>query len=124
MYVNAGELNKRISIYRKPELDGDGYLPKGAEPVLVHTCWAKFSQASGTELAKQNADMSEVKARFLIRWTRREIDRKMIVRYKGLDYEIVYLNTYGDSREYMEIWCKWLNNKGGANAGRQYQGGG
>lgn len=124
MYVNAGELNKRISIYKKPELDGDGYLPENPEPVLVHTCWAKFSQTSGTELVKSNADMSEVKVRFLIRWTSRPVDRKMIVRYKGLDYEIVYLNTYGDSGEYMEIWCKWLSNKGGAYAGRQDQGGG
>lgn len=124
MYINAGELNKRISIYRKPELDEDGYLPENPELVLIHTCWAKFSQTSGTELVKSNADMSEVKVRFLIRWTSRPVDRKMIVRYKGLDYEIVYLNTYGDSGEFMEIWCKWLSNKGGAYAGRQNQGGG
>ena len=38
----------------------------------------------------------------------------MFVRYKGLDYEIIYLNTYGDSGEYMELWCKWLNVGGGA----------
>lgn len=42
----------------------------------------------------------------------------MFVRYKGLDYEIIYLNTYGDSGEYMELWCKWLSVKGGANAGQ------
>ncbi len=124
MYVDAGELNKRISIYRKPELDDDGYLPEGAQPTLVHSCWAKFSQTSGTELAKNNADFGEVKVRFLIRWTNREIDRKMFVRYKELDYEIVYLNTYGDSGAYLEIWCKWLSNKEGGNAGRQNQGGG
>lgn len=117
MYINAGELNKRISIYRKPELEEDGYLPESPEPVLVHTCWAKFSQTSGTELARQNADMSEVKVRFLIRWTNRPIDRKMIVRYKGLDYEIVYLNAYGDSGEYMEIWCKRLSNEASSVSG-------
>ncbi len=117
MYVNAGELNKRISIYRKPELDGDGYLPEAAAPVLVHTCWAKFSQTSGTELAKANADVGEARVRFLIRHTRKEIDRKMFVRYKNLDYEILYLNTYGDSGEYMEIWCRWRSVKGGAGAG-------
>lgn len=113
MYVNAGELNKRISIYRKPELDGDGYLPEGAEPVLIHSCWAKFSQTSGTELAKNNADFGEVKVRFLIRHARKVIDRKMIVRYKKLDYEIVYINGYGDGGEYLELWCKRLNVGGG-----------
>lgn len=108
MYINAGELDKRISIYRKPELEGDGYLPEESEPALVHICWAKFTQTSGTEIVKANADFGEVKVRFLIRHTRKKIDRKMFVRYKGLDYEIVYLNTYGDSGEYMEIWCKWM----------------
>lgn len=107
MYVNAGELNKRISIYRKPELDDDGYIPEGAQPALIHNCWAKFSQTSGTELAKANADVGEARVRFLIRRTRKDIHRKMSVRHKGLDYEIIYLNTYGDSGEYMELWCKW-----------------
>ena len=119
MYVNAGELNKKISICRKPELDDDGYLPEGAEPTLVHSCWAKFFQTSGTELVKANADVGEARVRFLIRYTRKKIDRKMFVRYKGLDYEIIYLNTYGDSGEYMELWCKWLSVKGGTNAGQQ-----
>lgn len=107
MYVNAGELNKRITVYRKPALDEDGYRPESPDPVPVHTCWAKFSQTSGTELAKANADIGEAKVRFLIRWTRKAIDRKMFVRYKGLNYEIVYINPYGDSGEYIELWCKW-----------------
>lgn len=107
MDVNAGELDKRISIYRKPVLEGDGYLPNGAEPELVRACWAKFTQTSGTELVKANADVGEARVRFLVRYTRKEIDRKMFVRYKGLDYEILYVNTYGDSGEWMEIWCKW-----------------
>ena len=63
--------------------------------------------------------MGEARVRFLIRYTRKKIDRKMFVRYKGLDYEIIYLNTYGDSGEYMELWCKWLSVKGGTNAGQQ-----
>lgn len=113
MHVNAGELDKRISIYQKPDLDDDGYLPDDAQPILVHTCWAKFTQTSGTELVRNNADFGEAKVRFLIRYTRKEIDRKMVVRYKDLDYEILYFNTYGDSGKYMEIWCRWLSNRKG-----------
>lgn len=125
MNVNAGELNKRIAIYRKPELDEDGYLPENPAPILVHNCWAKFSQTSGTEMVKAKADVGEAKARFLIRYTRKKINRKMFVRYKGLDYEIVYINPYGDSGEWIEIWCKWESNEeGGANAGREDSGGG
>lgn len=109
MYVNAGELNKRIEIFRKLEPEADGYLPEGAEPVPVRKCWAKFTQTSGTELAKANADFGEVKARFLVRYTRTKIDRKMFVRYRGNDYEILYINPYGDSGEYLELWCKWFS---------------
>lgn len=126
MYINAGELNKRVSIYKKPELEEDGYLPENPEPVLVHTCWAKFSQTSGTEMVKNNADFGETKVRFLIRYTRKEINRKMYVLYREKQYEILYVNTYayGDGGEYMEIWCQRLSNEGGAYAGRQDQGGG
>lgn len=125
MTVNAGEMDKRIAIYRKPELEEDGYLPDNPDPALVHSCWAKFTQTSGTELVKANADVGEAKARFLIRYTRNEINRKMFVRYKDLDYEILYVNTYGDSKEWMEIWCKWESNEGGSgNARRENSDGG
>lgn len=49
--------------------------------------------------------MAEVKVRFLIRWSATPISRKMIVRYAGKDYQIEYLNGYGDTMEYMELWC-------------------
>lgn len=117
MYVNAGELNKRITVYRKPELEEDGYLPENPEPVPVHSCWAKYSQISGTELARNGADFGEARVRFLLRWTSREIDRKMFVRYRGKDYEILYVNTYGDSGEYLELWCRWLSNDSSVEPG-------
>lgn len=107
MYVNAGELNKRIDIYQKPDLEEDGYLPEDSQPKLVRSCWAKFTQTSGSELLKANADMGEAKVRFLIRYADIPIDRKMFVRYGGTDFEIVYINGYGDSLEYLELWCQW-----------------
>lgn len=106
MYIDAGQLNKRIQIIRLPaEEDADGY-PVGGETV-VHRCWAKFSQVSGTEAVKANADFTDLKVRFLIRWPRVPIDRKMIVRYNKADYEIEYINGYGDGRQYLEIWARW-----------------
>jgi SPP1 family predicted phage head-tail adaptor len=120
MYINAGELDKRIEIIKRvEETDNEGY-PVTRE-VTVHRCWAKFTQTSGTEIVKANADFGEVKVRFLIRYTSKAIDRKMFVRYRGGrpaaggDYEIQYINTYGDGRQYMEIWCRWRGN--GKNAG-------
>ena len=109
MNVNAGELNKKISIYsREKTEDADGY--ETISDVLVHSCWAKFSRTSGTETFKANADFSETKVRFLIRYTKAPIDRKMFVRYAGTDYEITFINDYGDAHQYIELWCKRLTN--------------
>lgn len=111
MEVNAGKLNKRIEIIQiEKELDGDGY--ETLKETVVRRPWAQFSQTSGTELTKANADMSEVKVRFLIRWSSTPLSRKMVVRYAGDDYEIEYINGYGDSREYVELWCSRLTLEG------------
>ena len=104
MEVNAGELNKRIQIIRVDKSrDADGYETK--TETVVRSPWARFSQTSGKELVRANADMSEVKVRFLIRWSSTPISRKMLVRYGGRDYQIEYINGYGDSMEYVELWC-------------------
>ena len=79
---------------------------------VVRRPWAQFSQTSGTELTKANADMSEVMVRFLIRWSSTPMSRKMVVRYAGDDYEIEYINGYGDSLEYVELWCRRLTLEG------------
>lgn len=110
MFVEAGELNKRIQIIRLDETrDADRY-PVTKETV-VHSCWAKFSQIKGTEAIKANADFTDLKVRFLIRWPQVTIDRKMIVRYNGADYEVEYVNGYGDGRRYIELWCRWTGLK-------------
>lgn len=104
MYVNAGELNQRIQIVRRvPETDTDGFEVMREE--VVRTAYARFSQVSGGEIVRSGADFGRVNVRFLIRWAATPIDRKMIVRYRGNDYEIEYVNNYGDSGEYTELWC-------------------
>ncbi len=107
MNINPGELNKRIRIFRKVETrDADGYVC--VTKPTVHACHAKFNRMSGTEVMREDADMAEVKARFLIRHTRRTITRKMFVEYAGNEYEIEYVNDYNDSREYTELCCRML----------------
>lgn len=111
MHVDAGELNKRIEIVREHRTKTPNGYDKITETV-VHRCWAKFTQTSGTELIKANADFGQERVRFLIRWTGKAIDRKMAVRYGGSRYEIEYINDYGDGHQYIELWCKWLSRDG------------
>ena len=101
---NAGELNARIEILAlEVTEDADGYDEE--REVIQHRCYAKFTEQSGTELIKADSDVSSAKVRFLIRWTDKEIHRKMAVRYNGRRYEIEYVNRYGDSRRWIELWC-------------------
>lgn len=115
MNVNAGALNQRIQIMRYTETaNSAGYLAPPKDPEVVHACWAQFSRTSGTEAMKAGADFGEVKARFLIRYTRKVLDRKMFIRYRDRDYQIEYINDYGDAHEYIELMCKWSGTGGGA----------
>ena len=104
MFVNAGELRHRIQICRVGQVkDNAGYYVP--QETLVHGCWAKVTRLSGTEMVKAKADFGEEKVRFLIRWTSKPIDRKMIVRHRSKEYEIQYINDYGRPGEYLEIWA-------------------
>lgn len=102
MNVNPGKLNKKIEFWVVTNTtDADGF-PVSA-PALFYSCAAQFSRISGTELIKASADFAETKVRFLIRYTKKAITRKMTVKYAGDEYQIDYINEYADNREYTEI---------------------
>lgn len=106
MYVNPGELNKRISIvlFEAKGFNSNGFPIKTEQ--IIRVCSAKVSNTSGSEIQKANSEFSEAKKRFLVRYTDTEINTDMFVRYNGKDHDIVYVNPYGDSKEYLEIWTK------------------
>lgn len=138
MYVDPGELNKRIQIVQK--MSGEQYDDEGLpikREMLIRTCWAKVTNTSGKELVKAGSELSEARKRFLVRYTFTPITTAMVVRYRAVppsgpildesltgiqdtsgediiaesdqcldDHDILYINPYGDSREYLEIWTK------------------
>lgn len=104
MIVNPGELNKKIEIIKEVTTkDDDGY--DVVTPETIRAPWAKFTRTSGTETAKANADFGEIKVRFLIRYSPTVITRKMKVKYNEDLYNIIFVNDYEDSHEYIELWC-------------------
>lgn len=106
MHVDAGKLSKRIQFLRQPAArDKDGY-PSSAAPVLVRETWAQYSQTSGTELVRAGAEFGDAKVRFLTRYYADIQDRRLTIHYDGRDYDILYLNTYGDEKTYTEYWCE------------------
>lgn len=105
MYVDPGDLNKRIQIIRK--YYGRVYDNLGhpvPEETVVRECWAKVSRVSGTELIKAGQELADTRKRFLVRWTPEEITPAMVIRYKGDDLNIIEVNQYHDDKRYVEIW--------------------
>ena len=113
IYVNAGKLNRRIQILSvKKERDDNGYYTP--QETLVHGCWANVTILSGSEMVKQGADYGELKGKFIIRWTTKDIDRKMFVRYDGKDFEIQYINKDDAPGRYLAVWAVWRSQEGKA----------
>ena len=105
MYIDPGSLNKRIQIvriYKGKEYDSKGHPVRSEE--IIRECWAKVSSTSGTELIRAGVELSDARKRFLVRWTPVPVNAAMVVRYAGEDHGIVYVNRYGDNKDYMEIW--------------------
>lgn len=107
MNINPGELNKKIQIIKILEKqDESGFLNLTEE--VVRICYARYSSTSGSEILKAGSEFSSAKVRFLVRYSPEEISTDMVVRYAGKDYNIEYINPYGDSREYLEIWTSLM----------------
>lgn len=107
MYVNPGELNKKIAILKmSSESDDDGF-PTG-KPVIIRRCYAKYSRKTADKEV-EGADVEpEMKAvtRFLIRYTSAVIRTNMKVQYRNRLYDIEDINDIGDRHEYIELYCK------------------
>lgn len=102
MVINAGDLNKKVEIIEYIiTKDEDGFEKK--EENIVLKTWAQVSNTSGTEILRSNSDFSEVKTRFLIRTPKIEIDKDMVIKFKGQVYEIAYINDYNYDQKYTEI---------------------
>lgn len=104
MNVNPGELSKRIKIVSVVfGVDSDGF-PIIVSETIIHECWAKAGNTSGTELIKAGAEFVEAKTRFLIRYTSKTINEDMQVIFNGDYYNISYVNNYEYSNDYIEIF--------------------
>lgn len=86
--INAGQLNKRISLVKLVEggTDSSGYP---TEPIIKEfKVWAMVKSISAREFFEAKATQSEDIKRFIIRY-RKDIDSDMDIVYKGETYEIV-----------------------------------
>lgn len=103
--INAGEYNKRISIFQEEEKeDNAGFKIKTKSVVL--SSWAKVKTTKGFTLISNNTDFEKAYTNFTIRFPKVEITRNMLVEYNGKTYTIEYLNNVDEKNIELEIQAK------------------
>lgn len=102
---NAGKYNKRIQIVRETiTKDPDGFPVKSEEIVLEP--WAEVKTTKGFTLIVNNSDFEKAYTNFTIRYPVTEINRDMIILFKGKRYTIEYLNNVNELNVELEIQAK------------------
>ena len=103
--INAGEYNKRISIFKEESKeDSAGFATKTKSIVL--DAWAKVKTTKGYTLILNNTDFEQAYTNFTIRFPKKEITRDMLIEYNSKIYSIEYLNNINEANIELEIQAK------------------
>ena len=103
--MNAGEYNKRITIYQLTEQEDGGGFKVKTETVIL-SVYAKVKTTNGFTLITSNTDFEKAYTNFTIRFPKTEVTRDMMIRYNGKDYTIEYLNNVDEENVELEIQAK------------------
>ena len=101
MKMKIAELNKRIQIIRNTLTENDNGVDEETE-VILKEVWAKVKNMSGTEVVRANSDFSKITTRFIIRYLT-DITTDDYIKFEGRKYNIVYINNYNFSNDFIEI---------------------
>ena len=106
--INAGEYNKKISIFKEEaKEDNAGFVIKTKSVVL--NAWAKVKTTRGYTLIANNTDFEKAYTNFTIRFPITEITRDMLIEYNSKIYTIEYLNNIDEANIELEIQAKLVN---------------
>lgn len=103
--INAGKYNKKIEIYSTTEVtDAQGF--QTTSETLVLAPYAEVKTTKGFTLIAANSDFEKAYTNFTIRYPRTEINRDMIIKFRGKTYTIEYLNNIDEANVELEIQAK------------------
>lgn len=102
---NAGKYNRKIQIVSVTKTkDADGF-PIETQTVVLSP-WAEVKTTKGFTLIANNSDFDKAYTNFTIRYPVTEINRDMLILFKGKTYEIQYLNNIDEANIELEIQAK------------------
>ena len=103
--INAGKYNKKIEIYSTAEVtDAQGF--QTTSETLVLAPYAAVKTTKGFTLIAADSDFEKAYTNFTIRYPRTEINRDMIIKFRGKTYTIEYLNNIDEANVELEIQAK------------------
>lgn len=103
---NAGKYNKKIVIYQTAMVeDSNGFQHEETQAVL--TAYAEVKTTRGMTLIRNGSDFEKAYTNFTIRFPLiTEINRDMMIMFKGKRYTIEYLNNIDENDTELEIQAK------------------
>ena len=103
--INAGKYNHKIIIFEDySEKDSDGFEENTEQTVLV--TFANVKTTKGMTLIVNGSDFEKAFTRFVFRFPKKEISRKMKVKFNKKIYSIEYINNVDEAGVEMELQCK------------------
>lgn len=109
--INAGDYNKKISIYQIKEMeDNDGFVEKNE--VIILKPLSKVKTTKGYTLIANGSDFEKAYTNFTIRYSKKVEDayynsnRDVYVKYKDKIYTVEYLNNVDEANIELEMQCK------------------
>lgn len=104
--INAGDYNRKISIYEMVEVEDDAGFKEKSKSIILNT-YAKVKTTKGFTLIASNTDFEKAYTNFTIRFPRKVvITRDMLIEYKDKTYSIEYLNNVDEKNIELEIQAK------------------
>ena len=103
--INAGKYNRKIQIVKITKTKDSAGFPVDSQEVIL-TTWAEVKTTRGFTLIAQGSDFEKAYTNFTIRYPVTEIDRDMLILFKGKTYEIQYLNNVNEANIELEIQAK------------------
>ena len=109
--TNAGDYNKKISIYQIEEMeDNDGFVAKNE--IIILEPFSIVKTTKGYTLIASGSDFEKAYTNFTIRYSKKVEDayynsnRDVYVKYKNKIYTIEYLNNIDEKNIELEMQCK------------------
>jgi SPP1 family predicted phage head-tail adaptor len=103
--INAGKYNHRIKIVKVIKTKDSAGFPVETQQVVLEP-WANVKTTRGFTLIVNNSDFEKAFTNFTIRYPVTEINRDMLILFRGKTYEIQYLNNINEACIELEIQAK------------------